>query len=148
MLHDPARGDQTSMSGAAMSRASACHAADGTTADGILESPKQAASRCQPQTISTGQLSHKIIRQAACRMERAVLCGTLWHEDCRKACYPAEAAALPNTFASAPAYIRAYEPLLFSEAQAGILQTATEQHHRVAVDIYRCSMSNNSQSWH
>ena len=68
-----------------------------------------------------------------------MLGGTLWHEDCRQACYPAAAAAaLPEDFASAPAYIRAYEPLLFLEAQAGIVQTATEYKHKAApVDIYR-----------
>ena len=63
-----------------------------------------------------------------------MLCGTLWHEECRQACYPADAAALPDNFASALAYIRAYEPLLFSEAQAGLLQAPAEQH---PVDIYR-----------
>ena len=73
-----------------------------------------------------------------CRMERAVLGGSLWHEACQEACYPSGSSALPENFADAPAYIRAYEPLLFAEAQAGLLQTYAEaQHKAVPVAVAR-----------
>ena len=84
-------------------------------------------------------LQSRTWRLCARRMEKAVLGGSLWHEQCREACTPAGSAALPESFAGAAAYVRAYEPLLFSEAQAGLLQSLGEAQHKavpVAVERY------------
>ena len=76
----------------------------------------------------------------ACRLERQVLCGRLWHAECQQlgAALPPE---LPLAFASQAEYVAAFEPLLFEEARESTRSEWSQNCERGwshVVDIGRC----------
>ena len=76
----------------------------------------------------------------ACRLERQVLCGRLWHAECQEAA-PALPPELPLAFASQAEYVAAFEPLLFEEARESTRSEWNQNCERGwshVVDIGRC----------
>ena len=78
--------------------------------------------------------------RCACRLERQVLCGRLWHAECQQlgAALPNE---LPLAFASQAEYVAAFEPLLFEEARESTRSEWNQNCERGwshVVDIGRC----------
>lgn len=71
----------------------------------------QPGSTLLPRVVRAGCL---------CRLEAQVLCGQLWHKECKESNNDLPE-TVPLSFPSADAYLKTFEPLLFEEARESLL---------------------------